>query len=208
MMLKIGLTGGIASGKSLASDYFNQLGVDVIDTDKIARELFKDHSPHLIALEDQFGKTIFSSDGVLDRKALATIIFSNKKQLKWLNDFSHPLISEKIIQQLSQLNSHYVIIDIPLLVDINGNIPNHLKKLIDRVLVIEVNENIQLSRLIKRDNLTKLQALKIIQAQSSNQQKSQVADDIVNNNGKTIELKKQIKQMHEQYITLSKGLHS
>lgn len=199
-MLKVGLTGGIASGKSLVSHYFAKLGVDVIDADKIAKELFRTNSPHLKSLKDQFGDSIFFTNKELNRKMLGKIVFSNKNQLKWLNDFTHPLINAEMKKQLSQSQSPYVILDIPLLINQQGEIPGHLALLIDRVIVINVDVETQIKRILERDKISKQEALNIINSQSSIQLKLALADDVINNTGSISELRERVIQLHQQYL--------
>jgi len=199
-MLKIGLTGGIASGKSQASQYFTQLGVSVIDADKIARDLFKPHSPLLSDLREHFGISIFDENGELDRKKLSNIVFNTPSELEWLNAFTHPLINQKMKEALASIESSYVILDIPLLISTNGGIPGHLKGLIDRVLVIAVTPEIQLKRVTNRDHIDNKSALKIIQQQSNWSQKLALADDVIDNNGDLIQLRKKVESMHHQFL--------
>ena len=202
-MLTIGLTGGIASGKSQASQYFADLGIKVIDSDKIARDLFTPNSPHLGTLRNKFGDSIFLTNGELDRKALGKVVFSNESDLKWLNDFTHPLINQQMKVALSSPKSDYVVLDIPLLIDKNGKIPERLQKLISRVLVINVSQEIQIDRILKRDGLSREDALNIINSQSSAEQKISLADDIIDNSGTLSELKNKIKQLHNRYLKLA-----
>ena len=202
-MLKIGLTGGIASGKSLASRYFSELGIDIIDADKIARDLFKKDSPHLIPLRTHFGKAIFDAQGELKRKALGKIVFSKPEALQWLNEFTHPLISAEMIRQIGQVKNTaapYLILDIPLLVRTNGKIPAHLIPLIDRVLVIATDLTTQLARLISRDKISEQEAMMIIENQSSWEQKLDCADDVIHNNCDRKALKEQVACMHHKYL--------
>jgi len=201
--LTIGLTGGIASGKSQVSQYFKELGIDVIDSDKIAHDLFKPHSPHLKDLENKFGDGIFLPNGELDRKTLGKIVFSNKTHLTWLNEFTHPLINQQMKAQLSKSQSDYVVLDIPLLIDINGEIPQRLRKLIDCVLVINVNRQTQIERILQRDNKNQTDALKIINSQSTSEQKCLLADDIIDNSGSLTELKDDVYKLHAKYLKLA-----
>jgi dephospho-CoA kinase len=199
-MLKIGLTGGIASGKSQVCRYFTELGIEVIDSDKVARELFKPKSAHLEKLKAQFGEQIFLSNGELDRKALGKIVFSDQQLLDWLNQFTHPLINTEMKRQLANSQSAYVVLDIPLLINKQGNIPEHLNSLIDRVLVINTDLETQIDRILKRDRISEKEALNIINAQSTIQQKLLLADDIINNNASLQELNQQVNRLHEQYL--------
>ncbi len=204
--LVIGLTGGIASGKSQVCRFFSELGVKIIDSDKIAKDLFKDGSKHLRKLKEKFGNSIFSPEGTLDRKSLGNIVFSNPDQLKWLNNFTHPLIYNEINQQLSSItliSSDYLILDIPLLIDSTGEVSSRFETIIDRILVINTSKENQLMRLQLRDGRTNEQALEIIHSQSSLEQKLNLADDIIDNNASIEELNIHVKSIHNQYVLLS-----
>jgi dephospho-CoA kinase len=204
--LKIGLTGGIASGKSQVSRLFSKLKIDVIDADEIARSLFKTGSPLLASLKARFGENIFNDDTSLNRKALGKIVFNNPDDLKWLNQLTHPEVSKEINRQLLKVSSPYVILDIPLLVDKSGLIPEHLKQLVDRVLVIDTNLENQLIRLCARDNISIEEAQAVINTQSSLDQKLEFADDVICNNTELSALESQVELLHNQYIVLAKSL--
>lgn len=202
--LHVGLTGGIASGKSSVSQLFNNHGVNVIDADQIARQLFIKNSPHLLNLREYFGDSIFHSNGELNRKALREKVFNSEKDLNWLNQFTHPLVNQQMKTEISAANSDYVLLDIPLLIDKSGQIPNHLKQLIDRILVIKVDLETQLERICRRDKSSREQAQKIIDSQSSLEQKLVLADDVIDNNGSLEELESQVLVLHNQYLTMTR----
>lgn len=202
--LHVGLTGGIASGKSSVSQLFNKHGVNVIDADKIARQLFIKNSPHLLSLREYFGDSIFHSNGELNRQALREKVFNSEKDLNWLNQFTHPLVNQQMKAEISAANSDYVLLDIPLLIDKTGQIPNHLKQLVDRILVVKVDLETQLKRICQRDKSTREQAQKIIGSQSSLEQKLVLADDIIDNNGSLEELESQVSVLHNQYLTMTR----
>ncbi len=199
----IALTGGIASGKSEAAQFFQSKGIQVIDADKIARDLFTKDSVHLQKLKQSFGSSIFYPDGQLNRQALAEIVFKDPQQLEQLNQLTHPLVRQEIIRQINQLDGIYGLVDIPLLVDIKGILSSDYVELIDRILVIEAKPDIQLERLMKRNKLTREQALQRIKAQATNQQRRSVAHDLVVNNQDLIHLKKELEKLHQRYLNLS-----
>ena len=201
--LKIGLTGGIASGKSSVSQIFAANGIDIIDADKIARELFDDGSSNLEYLRDHFGEQIFTKTGSLDRKALGAIVFADDAQLAWLNNFTHPLVHKEMLAQIRKAESNYIILDIPLLVNSKGSIPDHLKTLIDRVLVIDVALETQLKRLLDRDSIALSKAKDIIRNQSTREQKLRFADDIVDNNSHIDKLRPQVEKLMLRYNALA-----
>jgi len=204
--LIIGLTGGIASGKSQVCKIFAELGIKIIDSDQIAKELFDVNSPHLTTLRNRFGNDIFFADKSLDRKALGNIVFSDPEQLNWLNNFTHPLIFNEIKQQLSLATSDYVIIDIPLLIDSNGDVSTRFAEIIDRILVINTSAENQLKRLLLREDISPEQAHKIINSQSSLEQKLKLADDIIDNNASIENLKTQVEKVHKKYLLLLQTL--
>lgn len=201
-MLKIGLTGGIASGKSLVSHYFSDFGITIIDADQIARNLFKAKSKHLIPLVEHFGKRILDNNGELDRKILSKIVFSDPKQLDWLNQYSHPLVSQDMKRQLSLAQSPYVILDIPLLIDKGAKVPSRLSSFIDRILVVKVDQDRQIARIISRDGRSKEDALSIINSQSSLKEKLALADDVIDNNKTKQDVKNQVNKLHTFYQSI------
>lgn len=206
--LKIGLTGGIAAGKSQVCRLFADKGAPIIDADQIAKDLLAPNSPLLVNLKEKFGSGIFLKHGELNRKALGKIVFNSDKELTWLNQLLHPAISQQMARQLTQLaaKTHfpYVILDIPLLINLDGKIPRQLQPLIDRVLVVSIELPLQIQRLCERDNLGKTQALAIVNQQSSLQQKRKLADDIIDNNGSLSDLESQVSLLHNQYLKLAK----
>ena len=206
-LLKVGLTGGIASGKSLASQYFSQSGVNIIDADKISKQLLSADSPLLKPIKLRFGENILDVYGQLKRDVLRQIVFNSKEDLDWLNQLIHPKVAETIEQKLSHYNKKadkgYIIIDIPLLINQTGNIPEHLSRFIDRILVIDTDVDNQINRICHRDKLSREDALKIINAQSSREQRLSLADDIVQNNGSPAELESKINILHNKYLKLA-----
>src|SRR3989338_6241173 len=144
MMLKIGLTGGIGSGKTAATDHFQQLGIAVVDADVVAREVVVPGSPALAQIAEHFGAQILDHSGALDRAQLRKIIFSNPSEKSWLETLLHPLIRTEILRQLEQAHSPYAILVSPLLFETG----QHL--LVDRTLLIDAPEALQVSRATAR----------------------------------------------------------
>ncbi|MGX5201524.1 dephospho-CoA kinase [Aliikangiella sp. IMCC44632] len=198
--LKVGLTGGIASGKSTVCRIFSDLGAPIIDADKIAKSLFVKGSKHLAELKKRFGSQIFTASEELDRAKLREIVFNSKAELEWLNKLTHPLIAQQISNQLSIIKHPYVIIDIPLLINLNGEIPQHLKSLIERVLVVDCTIENQISRVKKRDDISYNAAKAIIKSQSSRKQKLALADDVIENNGELSSLVSKVNTLHQYYL--------
>ena len=144
-MYVIGLTGGIGSGKSTAASIFSELGITVVNADQLARDVVEPGKPALDAIKERFGDDILSNDGSLDRRKLREIVFADKKQLAWLEQLTHPLIGELLIQQLQSATSPYAILESPLLLE------TRQKELVDRVLVVDLDESTQLLRTAERD---------------------------------------------------------
>ena len=203
--LVVALTGGIASGKSKVCKLFENRGIKIIDADSIARELLAPNSPHLSEIKNQFGDKVFKSKGVLDRKALGKIVFSDPLKLQWLNNYTHPLVFKEILRQLKQTSSPYLILDIPLLIDIKGHLSEKYKPLINRILVINTSKENQLKRLISRDKITSEYAEEIISSQSTLEQKLVYADDTIDNNGLPEKLDAQVEQLDKKYRLICKS---
>lgn len=193
----LGLTGGIGCGKSAVSAMFEQLGITVVDADIIARQVVAPNSAGLAAISEHFGNEILNPDGSLNRAKLREIIFADNAQKTWLNNLLHPLIREKTLNDLSTANSAYVVLVAPLLFE------NGLDQYCDRTLIIDVPVEIQISRTIARDNIDRQQALSIIAAQMSREDKLHRADDVVDNNQPLALVAIVIQQLHTQYLTLA-----
>ena len=197
--LVVGLTGGIGSGKTAVSDVFQSFGIQIVDADVIAREVVAPGQPALQAIVDKMGENILA-DGQLDRRALREKVFSEPALKDWLNGLLHPLIREQMILQTRSATSPYCVLAIPLLVE------NQLQHLVDRVLVVDVEEKRQIERASKRDDQSPQQVEQIMQSQASRTQRNAMADDIVDNNGSMETLKQQVLDLHEQYLQLAKNL--
>ena len=197
-MLKIGLTGGIASGKSTVCKLFSRHNIPIIDADIIAQDLVK---PNQIAFNDivkTFGTAILQDDGTLDRQQLRRLIFSDKAAKRQLETILHPLIQQRLTQQISKKQSPYCILAIPLLIEAN------MRHLVDHVLVIDAHPDIQLKRLCQRDNMAPADALAIIKQQTSRAQRMMIADDIIDNNHAIHMLIPMVDDLHQKYINLAK----
>lgn len=194
MVLKIGLTGGIGSGKSTACNIFASLGVPVIDADVIAEKLVQPGTVALKSIIQHFGEQIVDKNGCLNRAELRNEIFANATQRKKLEEIVHPAIYKEIIHKVENINSRYCIISIPLLIEIN------ILEIVDRVLVTDVSKELQLLRAAARDNVEKQEIDMIIQTQVSRGTRKAIADDIISNMGDMAYLHKQILQLHEFYM--------
>lgn len=197
-MLVIGLTGGIGSGKTTVANLFHQLGVPIIDSDEIAREVVASGSPLLAEIAKHFGSNIIDENGQLKRRELRDLIFANNQERIWLEQHLHPAIYERIREKIKTLNAPYVIVVIPLLIETNPG------SLIDRILVIDSPEQLQIERVQQRDATTKENILAIIQSQISRDKRLAAADDVIDNNGDTQHLEQQVNKLHQYYLTLAK----
>ena len=191
----LGLTGGIGSGKSAVSAMFEKLGITVVDADIVAREVVEPGSVGLKKIVEHFGKTILTSEGVLDRAELRGIIFDNETEKAWLNALLHPLIRESLLKQLQQATSDYVILVAPLLFE------NGLEELCNHTLLIDVPVTTQITRTSARDNVSEAQAKKIIASQMSRADKQLKADDILDNDRALSEVAIDVKKLHQKYLT-------
>jgi len=201
-MLKIGLTGGIGSGKTSVSDLFKKLGVPVIDTDIIARELVNNSPDVLQEITAAFGQDMLNLDGRLNRKKLAQIVFKVKENKQRLEHILHPRIQDNVLQQLQTLASgknppEYAIIVIPLLIEA------HFDSCIDRMLVVIADEKKRIERVKRRDKRSVNEVHSIIKHQVDDQKRRQEADDIIENNNDIAELDSQVKELHIKYSHLA-----
>ena len=196
-MLKIGLTGGIGSGKSTVCRLFAELGTPIIDADIIARQLVEPNSPALKKLMAQFGKNILNPDQSLNRVYLRDLVFSDKPKKNQLDQIMHPLIYDEIEKQVQALNSPYCIIAIPLLLE------TQQMQRVDRIAVVDCNPDTQLLRVVSRDHLKPEQALSIIASQMPRQQRLSFADDVIDNSCSPAHLAEQVKRLHNSYNLLA-----
>lgn len=200
--LRIGLTGGIASGKSTATQRFAELGVPVIDADVVSRKVVEPGSPGLAQVVAHFGARVLA-DGRLDRRALRELIFKDSSLRQALDAILHPLIRAEMERDAAQAQAPYVIMAIPLLVE-GGN----SGKRVDRVLVIDADETLQIQRLQARDGSSAEQARLILDSQASRSARLAAADDVLLNSGSVAELRQAVDRLHEQYLQLAQTLPS
>ena len=192
--LCIGLTGGIAGGKSTVAARFQELGVPVIDADEAARAVVEVGQPGLAAVTARFGRGILNAAGEVDRRALRTLIFSNPDARRDLEHLLHPLIRAHMERLAAAALGPYVMLAIPLLVE-SGS-----RERVDRILVVDVDEEIQVQRLLARDGGTPEQARAILAAQASRAVRIAAADEVIVNNGSLAELRAAVDALHVGYL--------
>lgn len=190
---RVGLTGGIACGKSTVANLFAALGVSIVDTDVLAREVVAPGSPLLPRIAEHFGDSVLQKDGSLDRARLRERVFANPAERRWLESLTHPAIRELTDVRCESATGRYVIVAIPLLVETQG------AKRFDRVLVVDCDPALQLARLQARDGSTTREAAQVLAAQASREQRLAVADDVILNNGDIAALRDQVEKLHRQY---------
>ena len=196
---KVGLTGGIASGKTTVANLFSDLGIEIIDADEIAHSITSKKGSAYNKIVKHFGEDVLGDDKELDRKKLRTIIFNNSELKRDLEQIIHPEVNAIINQKINASQEPYQIIVIPLLIETS------YQNFVDRVLVIDCSMETQLARLINRDDETMKNARKIIANQIERNERLKFADDIIENEKKTSTnvLKKKVLQLHETYLELS-----
>jgi dephospho-CoA kinase len=193
----VGLTGGIGSGKTTVSNLFANHGVSVIDADIVARDCVAPKSTALTAIVARFGSDILAADGSLDRAKLRAIVFADEQQKQWLNQLLHPLIRIELLAQLAAAPGHYVILSAALLIE------NELTSIVNRVLVIDVSEQTQISRTMARDHNPLSIVQSIMASQASRAQRLNAAHDIIQNEDCNLaELAQQVANLHHMYVNL------
>lgn len=195
-MFKVGLTGGIGSGKSTVANLFKQYVIPVIDADEIAHALVKPQSPALKKIIDYFGKECLNTTGHLNRARLRKIIFNHPQKKDQLEAIMHPLIYAEINQQVQELSSAYCIIAIPLLLETN------MQSSVDHVLVVDCTESEQIKRVQLRDQLESQQINAIIHSQVSREHRLTEADSIINNfnTQDNYQLSQQVHHLHHKFL--------
>lgn len=194
---RVALTGGIASGKSTVADLFAALGVPVIDTDLIARAIVEPGQPALCAVVDAFGPEILDDQGRLDRRRMRERIFSDPGAKQRLEAILHPAIRREMERQSLAAGGPYQLLVIPLLTE--GGRRDH----VDRVLLVDVPEEVQVERLTQRDRVTAEQAQASLRAQATRAERLTMADDVILNTGRIEELRAKVAALHEKYLGLA-----
>ena len=192
---KIGLTGGIASGKTTVSDCFKKLGTQVIDADIISHEVTEPSGSAFEEILSEFGSEILDEKGLINRKKMRAIIFNDPSQKKILENIIHPKVRDEMFQRINKSDDHYLIVSVPLLVETG------MHQIMDRNLLVDCSEDTQIERLMHRDKITLNEARAILKNQASRSDRKKIADDlIVNENNVTlIELEDEVLELHKYY---------
>ncbi|MGI2170250.1 dephospho-CoA kinase [Shewanella sp. MF05960] len=190
----VGLTGGIASGKTTVANLFAENGIEVVDADIIAREVVEPGSKGLQEIGEHFGNEILLPNGELDRAALRSQVFDNQQQRLWLNNLLHPMIRQTMLEQVNASTSAYVIMVVPLLFE------NQLDSLVTTTLVVDISPELQISRTIQRDGVSQQQVEHILASQMSRQQRLDKADHIIDNQGDINLLRSQVSRLHQLFL--------
>ena len=192
---KIGLTGGIASGKTTVSDCFKKLGTQVIEADIISYEVTEPSGSAFEEILSEFGSEILDEKGLINRKKMRAIIFNDPSQKKILENIIHPKVRDEMFQRINKSDDHYLIVSVPLLVETG------MHQIMDRNLLVDCSEDTQIERLMHRDKITLNEAKAILKNQASRSDRKKIADDlIVNENNVTlIELENEVLELHKYY---------
>ncbi len=199
MVFTVGLTGGIGSGKTTISDLFAELGVDVIDTDEIARMLTGPGQSAVEQIKNHFGPDVIASDGSLDRDRMRQIVFADPEARNALQRILHPLIRAEVGRRLAAINKPYALVVVPLLVE------SRSYNFSDRVLVVDCSEEQQVARVMRRSGLSREQVEAIMATQTSRSERLAAADDVITNDGEITALRSQVEKLHQRYLDLSQS---
>jgi dephospho-CoA kinase len=196
-MLRIGLTGGIGSGKSTVSELFAGRGVPVIDADSIARELVSPGRPAFDRIVARFGTAVLDDQGAVDRQRLRSRVFVDEEERRALEGILHPLVLEEILRTVAALHAPYCILSIPLLIEAG------MQAAADRILVIDTDEAAQLQRVMARNGMQEEEVRRIIASQASRAERLQYADDVIVNNAGLDHLEREVERLHNAYTALA-----
>lgn len=194
MGLVVGITGGIGSGKSAVTRRFEDRGITVVDADLAARVVVEPGRPALTAIAERYGEGILLPDGALDRAALRQKVFADESERKWLEQLTHPLIGQEIIEQLQAAESPYAILASPLLLETNQ------RQMTDLVVVVDVPEELQLQRTMARDNNDEAQVRRIMAAQMPRQERLDKADIVIDNSRSLAHLDGLVEELHKEFL--------
>ena len=194
----IGLTGGIGSGKSLVADLFAARGAAIIDTDQIAHSLTAAGGSAMPAIQEAFGDSFLTANGALDRAAMRERVFTDPAAKRQLESILHPLIGKETAAAATVASGPYLIFVVPLLVE-----SGRWRQLVDRILVVDCNEALQLERVMRRNQLAAKQVQAIMAAQATRSDRLAAADDVIVNEAETAALEDEVERLHQRYLTLA-----
>jgi dephospho-CoA kinase len=195
--LTVGLTGGIASGKSLVGSMFVKLGAALVDTDIVSREVVAPGQPGLAAVSAEFGPGVLTAAGELNRPALRALVFADDARRRTLESILHPLIRRRTLAKLADLAVPYAIVVVPLLIETT------FSELVDRILVVDCPESAQLERLMRRDAIPRMEALAMLRAQVDRATRLKAAHDVIDNSGTPETTRRHVELLHRRYLDLA-----
>ena len=198
-MFVVGLTGGIGSGKSTVARLFADQGINSIDADNLSREVVAPGTPALRQIVEHFGTEILLDRSVLDRSRLRRLVFDEPEERKWLEKLLHPLIADQIQLGIQQCSSNYCLLVSPLLLETDQH------KLVDRILVVDVSEETQITRTQERDGGDIVTTRAIIAAQMKRETRLQKADDVLNNEQSLATLREAVERLHDRYLQMAES---
>ena len=193
----VGLTGGIGSGKSVAGDFFIELGIDVIDADHVSKNILDDNESAKKLFLEHFGEKFIDKNNNVDRALLRDEIFKNENKKEALESIIHPLVREEIFTFIENSNSVYKIIMVPLIYETNS------QDFYDKIVVVDCKEENQIIRASKRDNKTKNDIINIMKNQASSDERMSIADEVIKNDSSLDDLKKQVIKVHQKLLGIN-----
>ena len=193
----VGLTGGIGSGKSVAGDFFIELGIDVIDADHVSKNILDDNESAKKLFLEHFGEKFIDKNNNVDRALLRDEIFKNEDKKEALESIIHPLVREEIFNFIENSNSVYKIIMVPLIYETNS------QDFYDKIVVVDCKEENQIMRASKRDNKTKNDIINIMKNQASSDERISIADEVIKNDSSLDDLKKQVIKVHQKLLGIN-----
>jgi dephospho-CoA kinase len=196
-MFVVGLTGGIGSGKTAATDFLALQGITIVDADLASRVVVEPGQPALMRIAEHFGSHVLTEDGALDRRALREIVFADADALKVLEGITHPAIGEELQRQIAASQSAYTVLVSPLLLETSQ------KTLVDRILVIDAPAELQVQRTMERDHVPEGQVAAIMKAQMERTKRLDQADDVVENHGSLQAFHEQLTGLHQRYLAMA-----
>jgi dephospho-CoA kinase len=196
-VLRIGLTGGIGSGKTTVAEMFARHGIEVIDTDAIAHALVEPGQPALARIVETFGQSVIEPGGRLDRRRLGRLVFENPAQRRRLETILHPMIREEVDRRTAAVATPYCLVVIPLLVETG------FSDTVDRILVIDAGEEKQIRRTMERSGLSEAEVRRILSVQASRTARLAAADDVIRNDSDLPHLEAEVGRLHERYLALA-----